>query len=110
MVTPEAVRGRPVVIADAQHEQRAVPQEYELAARSKEPSRLRNPCFGIRPDGRPELADDEVKRAASEGHLLACRLTNGKTGPTRSESAGDGQLPRCGIDSDRSGTATGQPC
>jgi hypothetical protein len=71
---PKLLVRRDLLLLEAEHEDRAVDEEHELAPRSQQPRSLRDPEVRIGPDRRAVLRDDEIERLVRERHRLGARL------------------------------------
>src|SRR5207244_361426 len=66
-----------VLVRRTQHQQRAVAQEDEFAARTQQARRFRNPAVRVSPDGRAVLADDDVEGPVARGTCSPAARTSG---------------------------------
>src|SRR4029077_13538738 len=63
-----------VLVGRAENDERGVAEEDELAARTQQPSRLRDPAVRVGPDRGAVLGDDEVEGLVRQRHVLSERL------------------------------------
>ena len=88
VVAKQSIRGRDIVLVGCtEHEQRAVAEEDELAARPQQAGSLGDPGIRVGPDRGAVLADHQVERAGAERDMLAGR-TDERERRARSRLAG----------------------
>src|SRR3954447_18507870 len=63
-----------VFVGRAEDDERRVAEEYELAGRTQQTSRLRDPAIRVGPDRRAVLRDDEVEGRVRKRHVLSERF------------------------------------
>src|SRR5438105_209571 len=109
IVAPE-LRTRATELSHRQHEDRAVTQEDQPAARPKQARRLRDPAVRVAPDARAVFGENQIEALLPEGNLFGVRFHQRKTETEALlHGSGGGELRRCDVDADGSRSTPGQP-